>query len=486
MNEIWQNHLRRAASSRPEGSTLAAFNINVDVVASVTPENIEAMVHHTPDMNWDEVAKIDATDLRSLNTKEEFAAVLRFGFSTGKSALLVRDHEDFLPWWQQLFPKRAESMGGQAGIIANQMAALGARSIVYSPMLSPKQAAFCLPEVLWPVVDEKDRLEEGNLRFVQAQKAGRPGDLTREPWVFEFRKEETFHFPDGPITTPRANRAIITTGIQGPERRFHNDIHSALPELGAQIDVAFMAGYHQCGDHPEDPEAVRAYIDRSISDLAALRSKNPAMKVHVEYVPAKVREMERELYEKLSQQIDSFGINETETRAVLRRFGHDDLASQLEEKESAYLLYKAGAAFLRDLNVERVHIHNLGYYVVVLAKPYGKTAREVRDACLFASAVNVRKAMAGGYVMIEDVPKAAELPLSDIGFNQLEAFAAQAFGDTDSEEARLFMAEGIFETPDHTVIVTPAHVAPNPVVTVGMGDTISSSSYLYEVCPKIT
>ena len=63
--------------------------------------------------------------------------MLRHGFKTGKSALLVRATEDFVPWWREIFHERAESMGGQAGIIANQMAALGADSVVYSPILSP-------------------------------------------------------------------------------------------------------------------------------------------------------------------------------------------------------------------------------------------------------------------------------------------------------------------------------------------------------------
>ena len=99
--------------------------------------------------------------------------------------------------------------------------------------------------------------------------AGRPADLTREPWVFEYKKGETFSFPDGAITTPRANRAIITTAVQGPERRFHADIHRWLPQLGADLDVAFLAGYHQCGDRPDDLDAVRRYIDESRQDWSA-------------------------------------------------------------------------------------------------------------------------------------------------------------------------------------------------------------------------
>jgi len=33
---------------------------------------------------------------------------------------------------------------------------------------------------------------------------------------------------------------------------------------------------------------------------------------------------------------------------------------------------------------------------------------------------------------------------------------------------------------DHAVLIIPAHVVPDPVSTVGMGDTISSSAYAYE------
>src|SRR5690606_31796946 len=120
--------------------------------------------------------------LRSIRTQEEFLAVLRSGFETGKSALLVRVDESIVSWWREHFAERTESMGGQAGIIANQMAALGARSVVYSPMLSPRQAQLFTDGVEWPVCSG------GSLTFTEARKAGRPEDLTREPWVFEYRK----------------------------------------------------------------------------------------------------------------------------------------------------------------------------------------------------------------------------------------------------------------------------------------------------------
>lgn len=344
-HDWWQSRLSYVANRRPKGRAFAAFNLNVDVVARVTPAAVERLMRETPDLDWDQVRSIDVDALRSVRTREEFVAVLRHGFRTGKSALLVRETEEFVPWWRQIFTDRTESMGGQAGIIANQMAALGAASVVYSPLLSPRQASFFLDGVTWPVG------EGDGVRYVPAQAAGRPADLTREPWVFEYKKGETFSFPDGAITTPRANRAIITTAVQGPERRFHADIHRWLPQLGADLDVAFLAGYHQCGDRPDDLDAVRRYIDESRQDLERLTSRNPALKLHVEYVPAKVREVETEIYRTLGRAIHSFGINETEMRAVMRRFGRDDLAAGLEQDERAFLLYQGARVLLQDVHI---------------------------------------------------------------------------------------------------------------------------------------
>ena len=73
----------------------------------------------------------------------------------------------------------------------------------------------------------------------------------------------------------------------------------------------------------------------------------------------------------------------------------------------------------------------------------------------------------------------ADLPVSDVGIQQIERF---------TEEVRELgiplksQGDGIWESDDHYVLVTPSHIVPSPVVTVGMGDTISSSSYYYEVC----
>ena len=86
------------------------------------------------------------------------------------------------------------------------------------------------------------------------------------------------------------------------------------------------------------------------------------------------------------------------------------------------------------------------------------------------------KAKHGVFPSASAMPAGVELELSEIGFTQLERFAREMTG-----KARQ-LGPAAWEQDDHCVLVTPAHVVPNPGSTVGMGDTISSTSYAMEVC----
>jgi ADP-dependent phosphofructokinase/glucokinase len=176
----------------------------------------------------------------------------------------------------------------------------------------------------------------------------------------------------------------------------------------------------------------------------------------------------------------SFGINETEIMRVLDAFGFEEQAQEIARAERSFSLYQGALALFREFGLPRLQLHNLGYYIVLLAKPYPISPEKVRQACLFASAVNGVKARQGGAVPYEAVWEMIDEPLSDIGLSQLEAFAAEAIS-AGFPIASDFVNTGIMEKDDHTMILVPAHVVPNPVSTVGMGDTISSSAFAAEI-----
>lgn len=466
--QIWQDRVREVVHKELSVSTLAAFNTNVDAVVHLNNDHIVELCQDSQ-VSMDEVNSIAADDILEVHTANEFVAALKSALGYGKSSYIVLRNLNLLNWLESKFQTRRESMGGQAGVIANQMAALGANSVVYTSLLSPKQGSMFFPTVKVPVVD-------GELKVVNVEDAVNPNQNTKVNWIFEYPKNVEFDFCGEVVKTPRANRVIMATRPEGVVMGFSDEIEPYLSELGRQIDVAFMAGYHYASS---DKDELEAYLKQSMASLHSLKAENPRLRLHFEYVPMSDETAEKTMLKTVAQEIQSFGINENEIKRVLASFGFQSECDAIVKDERAYCLYKGVVRLSEELGFERIQLHNLGYYVLVLKKPYILDPEHVRDACLFASSVNAIKAKYGGYVTSEQLDEAGEIALSDIGMEQLRLFAMEMRGKGYAIPDD-FESTGIADMGDHYVLVVPAHVVPNPVSTVGMGDTISSSAYAYE------
>lgn len=468
MQTLWQNRVKRAVENKIETNTLAAFNTNVDVVVHLTQEYLEPLEKDNR-INVENVRRLVHEEIIEINTEDEFLAVLLAALKEGKSHYIVLRNISLLEWLETKFSARQESMGGQAGIIANQMAALGAHALVYTSLLSPKQGTMFFPEVQVPVVQDE-------LATLNVMDAVKDNDHTKENWIFEYAKGEEFEICGEKITTPRANRVILATRPEGIIMGFSAEIEQHLPQLGKELDVAFMAGFHYA---PTNKEELEAYLTTSMSHIHSLKQENPRLRFHFEYVPMSDAKSEETMLRAVASEIQSFGINENEIKRVLTILGYEQECAEIEAEERAYCLYKGCARIMEELGFERIQLHNLGYYVVLLKKPYDLSPLHVRESCLYASAVNAIKAKYGGYVMHDQLSEAGQIPLSKIGFEQLTTFAREMQNHGVAVPAN-FEEEGILELDDHFVLIVPAHVVPNPISTVGMGDTISSASFAYE------
>lgn len=468
MHTFWQNRVREAAQNTIAANTFAAFNANVDVVVHLTNSTLEG-VQEDPSIDGHAVQRLLGTTINSVSNQNEFLAVLMEALEAGKSHYIVLNDITMLGWLEKVFPLRKESMGGQAGIIANQMAALGAHSIVYTSLLSSKQASMFFPEVDVPVVN-------GDLTIVNVQEGVRSGDQIKENWIFEYAKGERFEINGQVIVTPRANRVILATRPEGIKMGFAPEIEPFLPTLGKHLDVAFLAGFHYA---PTNKEELAAYLEVSMGHVHRLKEENRRLRFHFEYVPMNEAEAEKTMLKAVASEIQSFGINENEIKRVLTIFGYERECAAIEEHERAFCLYEGALRIMDELGFERIQLHNLGYYVVLLKKPYTIDPKYVRESCLYASAVNAMKAKYGGYVLHQSLAESGEIELSQVGFEQLISFAEE-MKHAGVHVPDNFVEEGILDMDTHTVLVVPAHIVPNPVSTVGMGDTISSSAFAYE------
>ena len=468
MQTVWQNRVKAAVQNKITANTLAAFNSNVDVVAHLDQSMLEPVLA-SPRISLPEVERLLETTIATISNENEFLAVLMQALEGGKSHHIVLSNMEMLSWLEEVFPERVESMGGQAGIIAIQMAALGAHSLVYTALLSPKQASMFFPEVDVPVAGDE-------LSIVGVRDAARPQDQLKENWIFEYAKGERFEIGGRVIVTPRANRVILATRPEGAVMAFDDQLEKFLPELGRKVDVAFLAGFHYA---PADEEELAEYLSASMASVRKLKANNPRLCLHFEYVPMSEDRAEKAMLQAVASEIQSFGINENEIKRVLRIFGYEQERAAIDSNECSYTLYDGTLRIMEELGFERIQLHNLGYYVVLVKKPSNAELEWVREACLYASSVNAMKAKYGGYVTYDRLEEAGEIGLSAIGFRQLEIFAEE-MEKRGVELPENFLENGILEFDSHAVLIIPAHVIPEPVSTVGMGDTISSSAFAYE------
>ncbi len=464
----WSKLVKQAIETPIDCGVFAAFNSNIDVVIKVTPERIKEIFQQDPRVFYDRPN--DPTNVWPITTSTEFLALLQECMAGGKSFYGIVDIQ-LSPFFEQAFPDRQEAMGGQAGIIANQMAALGAKSYVYNPVLSARQANAYHPKVMFPQI-------HNGVQWVRTSDAVND-QWTKVNFIFEYAKGVTYTFGLDTLTTPRANRVILGTRNPKAAMGFDQKVEQYLPQLGTEFEVGFMAGYHH-GRIEGRADTINDYIDLSLKQKRALTEKNRELKLHLEYVPMKDGEDEVALLRALVPEFSSFGINENEIQRLLGELGFEEIAAEIRHHERAYSLYQGVLAIFHMFRVPRIQLHNLGYYVVILAKPYSIRPEYVRQACLFASCVNGIKAKHGGAVPRETLNEMASYPLSDIGLKQVEMFMREgiAKGLPIFDD---FANTGIMEMEDHYLLVIPAHVIPNPVSTVGMGDTVSSSSYAAEI-----
>lgn len=467
---IWEERLAQIVQPQLGSTTFAAFNVNVDALVRIEPDLVEWI---SAQVEQHEEPLRNETLPRSVESVAELVAVLHAAMQTGKShyGFLA---DDTAAWCRKHLRKSEFKLGGQAGIIANLMATLGADSRLYTTLLSKDQAEIIDPAVRAPVVRGDELSWDG------VQNVADPDQPTKVNWIFEYPKGMTCHFPQGTITTPRANRVILSTSAPGSFSKFLPPLVERLPELGASIDVAFMAGYHR-GDG--DVPRTEAFIAESCRQLQALKQGNKNLVVHIEYVPAREPELEHTIWQGLAGSFDSFGINEHELAQLLHVFGEEAASQAIRENENAFTVWQGARVLQKILAVPRIHVHNLGYYVLLLDRDYASSPDIVRDSCILASTANAAKAIHGDVTSVDQVVEAARIPFSEIGATQMRLFV-ESMRNAGHEVPDDFMVNGIAPLDGHTALVIPAHVVPNPVSTVGMGDTISSVALASEVAAR--
>ncbi len=460
--------LGRLQQSRP----FTGFVANVDAMKFLSAGQLETFLNSVP---LKELEKRQARIAKlTLDTPADFAAALYYGFQNGKALELPCYSEDMIAGFERQFGKPDQfRIGGQAGIIANLLTGLGTRPLVYCPLLSPLQAGLFDPRTQFPIV------EKGKLRMAAPRHAARKKDATKTNWIFEFGKHDRISIHGKELTCPRSNRLIVLSKLISIEPLFSKEMEPHLAQLAQYTDRAMIAGFHHL--HGMNGKSVEYYLHRLSRQLEQLKTANPDLKIHIEYVMIHDEKLARQVYRTLGKPADSLGINEVESRHVLKLFGFKREHALLQKKESAHHLYLAAQALANHFDFARVHAHTLGYYVLYLKKRGNETPAELKaqaDSLLFAGLASEAR------ILQDRPPTASELNgkkfnairVSELGLSQMRQFASDL--NLRGREKEAFLKDGFLKRRDHFVFVVPAPVNGKPKSTVGLGDTISATAFL--------
>ena len=419
-----------------------------------------------------------------IENTDDFLVSLIKTISSGKARQIPTYNSDKMnKWFNNIFEEADEHrMGGQSGIIANLLGKLGVKTIVYIPNLSHVQARrFYNQNILFPVKNEDLNL----FALRNITKCGQENVITKINWIFEF--EEGLSIPIEKlsefITAPRSNRLIIADRQKGLIPGFSDELEVYLPELGSLVERAILSGYQYLTNNNVDN-----ILDREQRLLKKFTSRNPNLRLHLEFASISNEKVRRTIIDKMKNRIHSLGCNEVELGAILHDLGEHDAEKAILKKESIESLYEGVGRVKEVLSIPRFHLHTLSYHILFIDSNYSKnvTLSSCQNAALYSALIGTAKTLVGEFssknIKEFEIKLASQIPVSYTGIKSLEQIAIKLKNDGKIDNIKEYLSNGITKEDNIWKLVIPTQLTPAHQMksTVGLGDSISSTAFTFD------
>ena len=126
---------------------------------------------------------------------------------------------------------------------------------------------------------------------------------------------------------------------------------------------------------------------------------------------------------------------------------------------------------MEHTKLNRIHLHDLGYYLCLQQKGF-VPPKQTRAGLLLAATLAAARSLTGRIDDKADIKEGLGVDLSPRGLSRLQALAAHLEADQG------FLTEGIASYGPYDLVFIPTKIVPKPVLTVGLGDIISSSAFI--------
>lgn len=417
---------------------LCAYNVNIDSVHTLVGDDLLRLFGSLQALAADIEGGEGGTEAFRLMEALTEAVVKGRG-----DEMLIHRHEvahairNALTWVRR--------MGGNAGNMANVLAALGAAPVVNVPSLTSVQASLFHPSVKVPVSSDRQTI------LIHPGAVARPGqDL--EHFVLQFRGGTTISTPDGSVVPPRENRFIAS--YDPMNGRLFTDPAFARWSASREheIDGVLLSGFHLVPFR-----GYREIYEERIDQINRWSSRG--IIGHAEMGRFERPEMMQHLLEMI--EVRSIGMNEEEL-------------SMIEPSQQGWRSIVEGAQALRDrISVQRICVHTREFTISV-SEPLIPPELEI-DALTYGADV------AGALVATGRIVKTPEpilgwssgLEVSGPGLDAARAFVRD--GGTRS-------GRGVYNVQDgEAICLVPSVLARRPLINVGIGDTMTAAVFYREI-----
>jgi ADP-dependent phosphofructokinase/glucokinase len=385
--------------------------------------------------NLDNIVKVSQIEkyarppeLRELNKPEDLFACIAYSMKHEESAELIMN-EQVEEWLRNSIAPYKQRMGGQIGIMANQLSSFGMKPVVYTPLLYKEICKMFAKNIL---------LVDGSLK--------KPGEIKRNDrrkinWIFEFDKGQKF----GKVTAKSVNRFIAASRP--------DEFRIAPFGLDFDFSCSILSGFHAFKEKYSDGTTYKDQF-RLANELVD-RVNERRKPVHIEVAYTSSRKIMKEIV-RLASKADSIGLDESELMLILGVLGHHKLENKIHKEHDVRDVLAGLEKMQKKMKTGKIHLHGFGYYMALSSKDYHASADVLRRSMQFASVV--ASSVASGSSLVEGLKNQ-----SSLAGRKKEALIS---GKLESREDVVFM---------------PASLVKKVRNVVGLGDIISASIFVAEV-----
>lgn len=406
---------------------ICAYNVNLDAVHSINGSELSELISRLG-------IKPKLVLPETISSMDDFFSALLFCMKTGSGTELLIDDPAAADTIKGIFTW-TDRLGGNAGNMANSIAAQGAEPVLNVPALTKKLASLLDPNIKIPKKGElvapveAIRDEDGPVHF-----------------VLQFEKGVTVDASSEKIVSPRENRLIATYDGMNGMICTDPDFDAYCRNNLDKMEGALVGGFHLVPF-----SNYRTLLDRRIDQIGSWKESKPELFIHAEMGNFQRPEAMMYLLDRLKA--DSVGMNE------------DELATFCSSAPGWRGILGAVQHLRSMLGYPRICIHTRDYILSAIHDLINPD--EEVDSLAYGADV------AATLVATGKIMKPLSGEVNPIGASILKEFC--------NSGAKPSGRGAFLKSGDVNICMVPSQYVAHPRITVGLGDVMTASVFYREI-----